>query len=52
MFDDDQLEEDVMKTLEVFTLEDILDHNDMTVEEMILALVREGLIALPEIRPV
>jgi hypothetical protein len=54
MFKDEEetIEQEVIAALELFTLEDILEHNDLTVEEAIVALVREGIIELPEVRPV
>ena len=50
--EEDLIEQDVIAALEIFTLDEILEHNDLTVEEALVALVREGLIELPEVRPV
>lgn len=50
--EEDLIEQDVSAALEIFTLEDILEHNDLTVEEALVALIREGIIELPDIRPV
>lgn len=50
--EEDLIASDVNAALEIYTLEEILEHNDLTVEEALVALVREGLIELPDLRPV
>jgi len=54
MFKDEteQIEEEVRQALEVYTLEDILEHNDLTIEEALTILIDQGYIELPEVRPV
>jgi hypothetical protein len=54
MFKDttEQIEDDVKAALEIYSLDDILDHNDITLEEALTALIVEGYIELPEVRPV
>ena len=54
MFKDEteHIEQDVKTALEIYTLEDILEHNDITLEEALTALIVEGYIELPEVRPV
>ena len=37
--------------MEVYTLEEILEANDVTQEEALIALVEVGLVKLPEIQP-
>jgi hypothetical protein len=54
MFKDEteEIEQDVLSALEVHTLEEILEHNDLTLEEALAILIREGYLQLPEVRPV
>jgi hypothetical protein len=54
MFKDttEQIEDEVRQALEVYSLDDILDYNDITLEEAITKLIIEGHIELPEVRPV
>ena len=54
MFKDitEQIEEEVLRALEVYTLEEILEYNDLSLEEALTSLVQEGVIQLPEVRPV
>lgn len=49
---DDDIKEEVLSLLEIYTLEQILDYNDLTVEEAITMLFLEGYIELPEIKPI
>ncbi len=37
--------------LEVYTLEEILEYNDITVEELLEMLLETGYIKLPEVEP-
>ena len=41
----------VEKLMEVYTLEELLEYNDMTSEEAILKLFEDGHIKLPDIKP-
>lgn len=45
----DSLSEHVEKTLEVFSLEELLETCDITVYELVLRLVEDGTITLPNI---
>lgn len=53
MFKDhsEQIEDDVRLALEAYTLEDILEHNDITLEEALAILIQEGFIQLPDQKP-
>jgi hypothetical protein len=42
---------DIVKFLEVYTLEEILAYNDLTVEELLEMLIESGYIKLPEVEP-
>jgi hypothetical protein len=37
--------------LEVYSLTDIIEENDLTEEEVLVALSEQGLIQLPEVQP-
>jgi len=54
MFTDDteQIIDEIKSLLEIYTLDDILEHNDITLEEALAILVEEGKIVIPEVRPV
>jgi hypothetical protein len=43
---------DYAALLDVYTLEEILELNDMTTEELLIYLVEEKIISLPEIQPI
>jgi len=43
-----ELLERVIRLLETYTLEDILEHNDLTQEELLVTLYVEGHIEFPE----
>jgi hypothetical protein len=43
---------DYAALLDVYTLEEILELNDMTTEELLIYLVEERVISLPEIQPI
>jgi hypothetical protein len=45
------LEDCVNAALELYTLEEILEHNDVSVTELLLLLVENGTVSLPEIEP-
>lgn len=38
--------------LDVYSLEDILDHNDITVEDCLIFLCEEGFLHLPSVNPI
>jgi hypothetical protein len=42
---------DIVKFLEVYSLEEILAYNDLTVEELLEMLIESGYIKLPEVEP-
>jgi len=42
---------DYAAILEVYSLEEILELNDITTEEALIFLIRERFVRLPEIRP-
>lgn len=42
---------DIVKFLEVYTLDEILAYNDLTVEELLEMLIESGYIKLPEVEP-
>jgi hypothetical protein len=46
-----QLEKAVEHSLDIYTLEEILDYNDVTVSELLVMLVQDGTIKLPEVEP-
>lgn len=50
--EDEDLLEEVVWALGTYTVDDILEHNDMTIEDALTILLREGFITLPETRPV
>jgi len=54
MFKDpsDIIKEEVEAALETWDFEEILEHNDMTIEEALIILVENGFIQLPEISSV
>ena len=53
MFDDDDLfEEEVAKALDVYSLEEILEHNDLDPQSLLVLLLQEGFIVLPEVRSI
>lgn len=54
MFRDEseRIKEDVEDALETYSFEEILDHNDVTLEEVLTMLVENGYLTLPEIRRV
>lgn len=45
------LEDCVNAALELYTLEEILEHNDLAVNEVLLMLVENGTVSLPEVEP-
>ena len=45
-----KIEKDVDLALEIYTLEDILEQNDLTVEEALVILVENGFLVLPEVK--
>lgn len=50
MFDeDDKFEEEVAKALDVYSLEEILEHNDHDAQSILVLLLQEGFIVLPEV---
>lgn len=46
--DTEGIKEQVAKALETYSLEDILEENDLTIEETLCLLVEHGFIVLPE----
>ncbi len=50
MFKDntEAIKEEVSRALAVYSFEEILEENDMTIEEILVILVENGFIALPE----
>lgn len=46
----ESIKEEVEKALETYSVEEILEHNDLTLEEVLELLVREGFILLPEVK--
>lgn len=54
MFGDteDKIKEDLDNALQTYTVEDILEHNDLTIEDALFLLLNEGYIILPETKPV
>lgn len=42
---------DIVKFLEVYSLEEILAYNDLTVEELLEMLIESGYIKLPVVEP-
>jgi hypothetical protein len=45
-------EKQIEAILEVYELEEILDHNDLSIADAVYALVDEGYIELPEVKPI
>jgi hypothetical protein len=46
-----QQEQAIEECLELYTLEEILEHNDLLVSELLLRLLQDGTITLPEVEP-
>jgi len=46
------IETEVEKALEIYTLEEILEMNDLTIEEALVILVDNGFLELPEVKTV
>lgn len=44
--------EQIQKLLDVYTLEEVLLRADVTIEDALLFLVSEGMLQLPEVKPV
>ena len=42
----------IERALEIYTLEEILELNDLSVEEALSILISEGYISLPEVLPI
>lgn len=45
----DPLYDDVKRVLDVFSLEEVIEQNDLTVEELLVLLVEGGVLKLPDI---
>jgi hypothetical protein len=47
----DPMEERVRNTLETYTLEELLELNEIEVHELVLHLVNDGILSLPDAEP-
>lgn len=50
--EEDDIQEEVALALHLYSLEDILEHNAITIEEALTKLIMDGHLILPEITPV
>lgn len=51
MFGDVDIKKEVENALETYSIEEILEHNDLTIEDALVLLIKDGWLILPETQP-